>query len=218
MISDPEFYTITDPQLVKYCRSYSSRPQLFLDEVAHTTKEKVGMEIMLSGTYLGQFIKMMSSILRPQNILEIGTFTGYGALCLLEGADSNSTIYTIEKSLEHAKIAKDHFEAYDKSNQITLCAGDASEIIADLDIEWDLVFIDAAKKQYSTYYDLIFPNLKSGGVILADNVLWKGKVGHPQNDNLGLGLDAFNKKVYEDARVDNIILPIDDGVHFIIKK
>ena len=124
----------------------------------------------------------------------------------------------MEKSEEYFQLSKENFDAVPHKENIVQKLGDAAELISELDEELDLVFIDAAKRQYSHYFDLIFPKLKTGGVILADNVLWKGKVVSENNDSLGEGLDVFNKKIAADDRVDNIILPIDDGVNFIVKK
>lgn len=211
-----DFPYITDPAIQDYCVAYSSKPS-FISESLETSTEETGWYIMASGQYLGKFLQMMSMVIRPKTILEIGTFTGYGTLCLREGLTPDGTIYTIEKDDAYYQLSKKNLAAAGSEN-IKQLHGDAAEIISKLDVELDLVFIDAAKRQYSKYFDLIFPKLRKGGVILADNVLWKGKVGHPDNDKLGLGLDAFNKKVFADDRVENIIVPIDDGVNFIVKR
>ncbi len=212
-----EFPHITDPVLQAYCEEHSSKPA-FITEALESATEATGQYIMASGQYLGKYLQMMSMIIRPKVILEIGTFTGYGALCLREGLAKDGIIYTIEKDPKHYELAQTVFSEAPESGHIKHLLGDAGDIIADLEVELDLVFVDAAKRQYSKYFDLLFPKLRKGGVILADNVLWKGKVGHPDNDKLGQGLDAFNKKIIADDRVENIILPIDDGVNFIIKK
>lgn len=207
---------ITDPHIISYCKAYSSRPPLGLDEV-ETGTVSTGKMKMLSGQYLGQYLKMMSMILQPDSVLEIGTFTGYGALCLMEGLAPGGKVMTIESDAGNARIAEQHLSASIASQRVVLKRGDALEVLEGLDEEWDLVFIDAAKRQYIKYYEIVLPQLRRGGVILADNVLWKGKVGRPDNDKLGLGLDAFNQYVFKDERVDNIIIPIDDGVNFIVK-
>lgn len=212
-----EFPHITDPAIQTYCIEHSSKPS-FITEAVESATEGTGQYGMASGKYLGKFLQMMSMVIQPKTILEIGTFTGYGALCLKEGLADNGIIYTIEKDPERYKLAQQIIKEAPNSENIKTLLGDAAEIISDLDVVLDLVFIDAAKRQYSKYFDLIFPKLRTGGAILADNVLWKGKVGHPDNDKLGQGLDAFNKKIKADDRVENIILPIDDGVNFIIKK
>ena len=207
---------ITDPHIVAYCKAHSTRPPLELDVVEAGT-ESTGKMKMLSGTYLGQYLKMMSIILNPKSILEVGTFTGYGARCLMEGLAPDGRITTIESDAGNAALAENHLANHIRSGKVILRIGDALDLIEGMDETWDLVFIDAAKRQYIKYYEMVLPKLRKGGVILADNVLWKGKVGRADNDKLGQGLEAFNKHVYEDERVDNIVLPIDDGVNFIVK-
>ena len=163
---------------------------------------------MLSGQFLGQYLRMMSMVLRPKKILEVGTFTGYGTICLREGLAAEGKIVTIEKDPSHAEVAKKHFADSTFLN-IEILVGDAYEILDTLTDNWDLVFIDAAKRQYVKYYEKILPQLNKGGVILADNVLWKGIVATDDMDKLGQGLHAFNQHVFQDSRVDNMILPID---------
>ncbi len=213
----PEFPHITDPLLQAYCREHSSGLPYISDQI-ETSSQNTGQYKMASGQYLGKFLQLMAQVIRPRRILELGTFTGYGTLCLREGLQKDGLIYTLEKSEEYFQLSKENFDAVPHKENIVQKLGDAAELISELDEELDLVFIDAAKRQYSHYFDLIFPKLKTGGVILADNVLWKGKVVSENNDSLGEGLDAFNKKIAADDRVDNILLPIDDGVNFIVKK
>ena len=208
---------ITDPQIHDYCLAHSSQPPAGLRKITEATKV-TGKTIMLSGEYLGQYLRMMSMILKPKYVLEFGTFTGYGALCLIEGLQEGGQIYTLEKDPTHAKMAAQHFHDFGATDQITLLTGDAMEAIAEINHPWDLVFIDAAKRQYIKYYEYVLPLMPSGGVILADNVLWKGIVATDNLDKLGEGLHAFNEHVFQDDRVENMILPIDDGVHFIVKK
>ena len=210
-----DFPAITSSEVKKYCTQYSSSVPSYFNDIANKTKEEVGREVMLTGPFLGQFLKMMVQLIKPKLVLEIGTFTGYGALSLMEGLSVGAQIHTLEFDEQHSKIAQDHFEAQGKSERITIHLGPALETLNTLKKSWDLVFIDAAKREYGDYFDLILPHMKSGSIILADNVLWKGKVGQPNNDNLGKALDAFNQKIYQDDRVENIILPIDDGINFI---
>lgn len=212
-----EIPLITDPAIKAYCQRYSKTPPastLALSDDA----QKTGRPIMMSGPFLGQFLKMFSILMRPSRILELGTFTGYGTRCLLEGLSPTGKIYTIDNSDEWDDYAKNAFEGSGREHNIIPLKGDATTLIETIDEEWDLVFIDAAKRQYSTYFDQVIPRLKKGGVILADNVLWKGLVASDQNDKLGEGLDQFNKKVFVDERVENILIPIDDGINFIIKR
>lgn len=212
-----DFPHITDPLIQAYCMEHSSRPD-FISASMETVTQDTGRYIMASGQYLGKFLQLMSTIIRPRRILEVGTFTGYGTLCLREGLQKDGLIYTLEKDETYYKLSEKNFGSVPNKDNIIQKLGDAAELILDLDEEFDLVFIDAAKRQYSNYFDLIFPKLRTGGIILADNVLWKGKVVSAENDKLGEGLDAFNKKINADNRVDNILLPLDDGVNFIVKK
>ena len=206
---------ITDPDIQAYCNKYSTSVPEYIQHLGRLT-EPIGNTQMLSGNFLGQFLSIISLMLAPKNILEVGSFTGYGALCLQRGLQPDGQIITLEKNKE-LKGFYLQVEGPDFSN-IHQMIGDAAEIIDGLNQTFDLVFIDAAKRQYISYYDLILPKLRKGGVILADNVLWKGKVVTDFNDNLGEGLDAFNQHVFKDERVENIILPIDDGVNLIFKK
>ena len=210
------FPHITDPVLREYCVKYSSQPNTLFKE-ARESSEATGKIKLISDHFLGQYLRMMSKVLAPKNILEVGTFTGYGTLSLLEGIQPDGVIYTLEKSDEWLTYSKRNFAQSPKKHQIKQVMGDAAELISTIDLTWDLVFIDAAKKQYINNLELVLPKVRKGGVILADNVLWKGKVGHPDNDKLGTALDKFNKYVFEHESLENIILPIDDGLNFIIK-
>ena len=212
-----DFPDITSPTIQAYCDKYSTLPQGYIRTIISKT-EITGKSKMLSGEFLGQFLTMMSLLIRPKVILELGTFTGYGTLCLAQGLNTNGKIYTIEKNEEHYNLAAQHFTETSTNYEIINLLGDATTLIEQIDETIDLIFIDANKKQYLNQYELLLPKLKQGGVILADNILWKGKVGHPDNDKLGKSLDLFNQHVAADERVDNIILPIDDGVNFIIKR
>jgi len=212
-----DFPHITDPTIHAYCLEHSSKPEYITDTLEAATHD-TGRYIMASGQYLGKFLQLMSTVIRPRRILEVGTFTGYGTLCLRRGLTQDGLIYTLEKDEAYYELSKQNFSAIENASNIIIQQGDAAELITNLEETFDLVFIDAAKRQYGHYFDLIFSKLRTGGVILADNVLWKGKVVTDDNDKLGQGLDAFNKKIAEDPRVDNILLPIDDGVNFIVKK
>ena len=211
------FPYITDPVLQDYCVQHSTQPNTFFKEVRESS-EATGRIKLISDHFLGQYLRMMSKVLAPKNILEIGTFTGYGTLSLLEGIQPDGIVYTIEKSEDWLTYSKRNFAQSSKKHQIKQLIGDAAELITTIDLTWDLVFIDAAKRQYINYLDLVLPKVRKGGIILADNVLWKGKVGHPNNDKLGQGLDAFNKYVFQHESLENIILPIDDGLNFILKR
>lgn len=215
MSQSRNFPEITSESIKSYCHQWSSNPNSFLVELQQLSAS-IPKPQMISGQYLGQLLSIISKIKRPQNILEVGTFTGYGAISLLQGLNDNGQLITIEKNLEVAAVAEDTFKRLN-DHRIKLLKGDATELIPTLDLEFDLVFIDAAKKKYIKHFDLLLPKLKRGSVVIADNVLWKGMVGHPEVDALGEALDAFNQYIYNHPEVENILVPIDDGINIIFK-
>jgi predicted O-methyltransferase YrrM len=174
---------------------------------------------MLSGHLQGQFLTMISKMLRPNRILEIGTFTGYSAICLAEGLTETGRLTTIEVNEERETLARGFLEQSPRSSQIDFIIGNAADVILTLTDTFDLVFIDADKARCSFYYDLIFNKTRIGGVIIADNVLWSGKVvdnsKKPDKDTQAL-LD-FNSKIQNDPRVSNVLLPLRDGLMMITK-
>ena len=176
---------------------------------------------MLSGNIQGRLIKVLTSMLMPQNVLEIGTFTGYSALCMAEGAPDTSKIVTIEIDDEMESFIKKYFQESEYGHKIELKIGDALELMHDYeDNYFDLIFIDANKRDYCEYYDVAFEKLRKGGVILADNTLWNGKVIDQkyQNDDQTKGVLNFNNQIKEDTRIEKVILPIRDGLTIIRKK
>lgn len=205
---------ITSSNIREYCESHTSKPSNQLNMLYEDSKKTLKLK-MLSGPFLGRFLSMISKIYQPETVLEIGTFTGYGSLCLAEGLLESGTLITIEKNPELEKISRPYFSGHNK--KIITKIGDAAKIIPNLNYTFDLVFIDAAKRQYIKYYELILPKMRAGGIILADNVLWKGLVVNKNIDKMGQGLVEFNKHVNNDKRVENIIIPIDDGIHMIRK-
>lgn len=195
--------------------------------IDHTTEESEQLKVldrnthlktlkprMLSGNYQGRFLSMISKLIRPHNILEIGTFTGYSALCLAEGLRKNGNLITIDCNEETNVIATEAFKSSHFSNQIIQLTGNAISLIAGLNYTFDLVFIDADKENYLNYYSLCFDKLNEGGVILADNVLWSGKVvdKNSVSDKKTKALIDFCNHVQNDSRVENILLPIRDGI------
>jgi predicted O-methyltransferase YrrM len=176
---------------------------------------------MLSGHLQGRFLAMISHLVRPKYILEIGTYTGYSALCLAEGMDTNGKLITIDVNPELEDLVNHYIESAGYKNKIQMIIGDAYQIIRTLPQSFDLVFIDADKSSYAKYFDLVIDKLNPGGVILADNVLWSGKVIDNQSlekDKDTQLIDAFNKKVQLDPRVETVLLPIRDGITLIRKK
>jgi predicted O-methyltransferase YrrM len=190
-----------------------------LKEINRDTHLHVLNPRMLSGHFQGRVLAMFSRMIRPKNILEIGTYTGYATLCLAEGLDSNGKITTIDINNELSERVKNNFQKSAYVEQIIYIKGDAKQIIPDLEETWDLVFIDADKENYVSYYDMIVDKVSSGGFIIADNVLWSGKVvERDQSDKKTRELKTFNNRVHTDNRVENVLLPIRDGLMLLRKK
>ncbi len=203
-----------------YINTHSQEEPELLKALNRETHLKVLMPAMLSGAYQGRVLSMISKLLAPQSILEIGTYTGYSALCLAEGLADDGLIHTIDKNEELTDLQNRYFEKSGYRRQIKQYAGDALQIIPDLDISFDLVFIDADKEDYTTYFNLVIDKLSSGGVILSDNVLWYGKVTEKvdENDLATKALVAYNDMLKKDSRVESIMLPIRDGLTISRKK
>ena len=173
---------------------------------------------MLSGHFQGRVLSMLSKIINPKHILEIGTYTGYATLCLAEGLQENGIIYTIDNNEELYDFQKKYFENSQYKSQIKQHLGNALDIIETLNTTYDLVFIDADKENYINYYNLIVPKMNKNGVILTDNVLWSGKVVDPQPDKDTRAILEFNRKVQADPRVENLLLSLRDGIMMMYKK
>ena len=196
----------------KYCQDHSTAPSQELLALERETHLKTLAPQMLSGPLQGRFLAMISHILQPETILEIGTFTGYGAHCLAEGLLSNGQLHTIEGNRELAYIIEKHLELADIQDRVHLHIGDAKEVIPNISATFDLVFMDANKREYGLYFDLVADRIRPGGLLLADNVLWSGKVVKGEKDKDTQMIDAFNKKVLADERFENLILPLRDGL------
>lgn len=176
---------------------------------------------MLSGHFQGRILKMLVRMIQPQRVLEIGTFVGYSALCMAEGLPKGGHVDTIEIDDELEEFIREQLAKSPFEERITLHIGDALEVIPQLDTTFDLVFIDADKRLYRDYYELVLPRLKSGGFILADNTLWDGKVliDKPEsNDYQTIAIKAFNDFIATDNRIEKVILPLRDGLTLIMKK
>ncbi len=190
-----------------------------LKELDRETYLKTLYPRMLSGHWQGKVLTMISKMARPGSILEIGTFTGYSAICLAKGLAPGGQLITIEVEDELEGFAKRYFKKAGLEKRITQIIGDAVEVIGKLDHQFDLVFIDADKRQYCDYYRLVFDKVSSGGYIIADNTLWGGKVINPpaENDVQAKGIVAFNELIRKDKRVEKVILPVRDGITIIRK-
>ncbi len=210
-----------DPELDQYVHRHSEAESDLLNDLNRETYLKVLQPRMLSGHVQGRILSMYSKLIRPERILEIGTYTGYSAICLAEGLTDGGTLDTIEKNEELLPIINRYVERAGLSDKIKLHIGNALPIIESMDATFDLVFIDADKTNYLNYYEAVFPKMKSGGCIIADNALWSGKVldeKELKNDPDTRVLDEFNKAVTADKRVDNVLLPVRDGLMVVIKK
>ena len=203
----------------KYATSFSEPTDSLLQEIEQFTLNNHAHANMLSGPLQGKVLEMLSKLIRPKHILEIGTFTGYSALCLAKGLQPGGALHTIELREEDATIAQNYFAKSLHKDQIILHRGNALEVIPTLDYTWDLVFIDADKPNYQLYYDLVFDKVSLGGFILADNVLYDGEVVLPAEEQSknARAIHLFNEKVREDKRVEHVLLPLRDGIMIVRK-
>ncbi|MBV5311660.1 MAG: O-methyltransferase [Prolixibacteraceae bacterium] len=211
---------MTDQVLLdQYITDHISPEEDYLHELDRETHLKVLRSRMLSGHLQGQILSMISCMIKPRCILEIGTFTGYSALCLAKGLAEGGLLHTIEIDDELESIAQKYFLKSGMADRIIQHIGDAREIIPTIDQPFDLVFIDADKREYCEYYNLVFNRVAVGGYILADNILWDGKVVDPDatNEEQTRGILDFNELVQNDPRVKNVILPIRDGIMVVEK-
>lgn len=211
-------YEIISTLAENYIQQHTSPEDELLRKINKETIENHPHAHMLSGHIQGKFLSFISQIVQPKYILEIGTFTGYSALCLLKGLSADGELHTIEIRQEDAGTALKNFKEADNNNLITLHVGNAKEIIPGLPYFWDLVFIDADKVSYIDYYELVLPRLSEKGVIIADNVLFHGQVlDDPIKGKSALAIDEFNRHVTNDSRVEQVMLSLRDGL-LLIKK
>ena len=188
-----------------------------LQELARETHLKILQPRMLSGAYQGRLLALLSKLIAPKHILEIGTYTSYSALCLAEGLQADGQIDTIDINEELTDMQRKYFDVSGYGKHIVQHLGNAAEIIPAIEGTFDFVFIDAYKEQYPLYFDLIVDRVRSGGLIIADNVLWSGKVLEPATDEATESLQSFNKKVAKDSRVETVILAVRDGLTLLRK-
>ena len=209
---------IVNPLAQQYVERYTSPDDALLQQVLAETERSHPHAHMISGHLQGQFLQMVSCMVQPQRILEIGTFTGYSALCLAKGLQKEGQLHTIELRKEDAATAKSYFDRSSYSANIILHIGEALPIIDRLDQTWDLVFIDADKVSYSHYFNHVLPKVRKGGFILADNVLFHGQVLEEEiKGKSALAIQAFNDIVLQSTEVEKVMLPLRDGLYLIRK-
>ncbi|HAB32354.1 MAG TPA: methyltransferase [Cryomorphaceae bacterium] len=201
------------PAIDQYAGVHTEAPSHTLAALERETWQEVLMPRMLSGHQQGRFLSLISHLLRPSYVLEIGTYTGYSALCMAEGLAPEGHIHTLDINAELKPRIERFMQKAGMKDRITLHIGDALDIIPTLQAPWDLVFIDADKENYCTYFDLVVDTVRPGGLIIADNVLWSGKVVDPKHqDHETAGLRAYNEKIAADPRVAHQLLPFRDGL------
>lgn len=203
-----------EQDIINYCKEFSSEEDNILAELARETKYKILMPRMMSGHLVGTFLEFISKIKQPQHILEIGTYTGYSAICLAKGLKKSGSLHTIEINPELKKIASKYFQKAKLAEKIHLHIGNGLDIIPTLNLKFDIVFIDADKKNYCSYYELALKKINRGGYIVIDNVLWSGKVisKAKENDFETREIQKLNTMIKNDTRVHNVLLPLRDGL------
>jgi len=210
---------LINPLVEAYAEKFTSPEDEVLKQIADQTYQNHPQSNMLSGHWQGKFLELLSHLLRPSRILEIGTFMGYSAICLAKGLLNDGRLHTIELRKEEADLALQNFHNAKATDKIILHQGNALEIIPTIRESWDLVFIDADKVNYINYYELVLPLLKKGGFILADNMLFHGEVlADPVKGKNAIAIHAFNEHVNNDDRVEQVLITIRDGLMLIRKK
>jgi len=207
-----------EEKLLQYCLQHSTSEGPLLQALERETNFRTLNPQMLSGPLQGMLLKMFCRMIRPQRVLEIGTFTGYSALCMAQALPEGGRLHTIESDDELAPIIQNYLRKSGLEDRVVLHIGDAAEILPTLEGPFDLVFLDAGKLDYARHYALVFPKLRPGGFLVADNVLWSGKVVDESPDATALALHAFNTMIQEDPQVENLLLPLRDGLLLVQKK
>lgn len=211
-------FDLVSDKIEQYIEEHTSPVSEALDALERRTFKDVLMPRMLSGKVQGKFLSIISKMMRPQYILEIGTYTGYSAICLAEGLQEGGQLITIDINEEREDLVLDAIASAGMEDKILHKIGFAADIIPDLPQTFDIVFIDADKVNYSLYFDLVIDKVRPGGIILADNVLWSGKIVQDKKDKDTEALKLFNQKVQQDSKVENVILSVRDGITLMYKK
>lgn len=206
-----------DEAILSYATAHAQPEDPVLQALAAYTTENIHLPNMLSGHLQGRFLALISRLVAPNRILEIGTYTGYSAICLAEGLAPSGHLHTIDVNADLAPLANEYFGKAGIADRVTMHIGNARNIIPTLTDTFDLVFIDADKAWYSHYFDLVIDKVRKGGLIIADNVLWSGRVLAEEKDKRTAALDAYNKKIRDDERVTAYLLPLRDGLNIAQK-
>ncbi len=201
-----------EPALEKYAETFTDPEPEYLKELAEETRANVELPQMLSGHLQGRFLSMISKLLRPKLVIDIGTFTGYSAMCMAEGLADGGVVHTIDINERLAPMVDRFLRKAKLNDRVHQHLAPAAEVIPSIQGEVDLVFIDADKGNYSNYFDLVIDRVRSGGIIIADNVLWSGRVLEKEQDDETRALAAYTQKVNSDPRVENLLLPLRDGL------
>ena len=208
----PQIMEFLPEQIEEYAINHTEKEPQLLAELNRETWANVMIPRMLSGHLQGRVLSMFSKLVSPKNILEIGTYTGYSALCLAEGLKPSGNLHTLDINEEYTAVAKRYFNKSAYSNNIKQHIGQALDIIPNLDCKFQLAFIDADKENYANYFDAIIDKMDVGGLIIADNVLWSGKVTSNEMDEETQALDNYNKKIVTSDRVETVLFPVRDGL------
>lgn len=214
---DKSIVQITDPKIDKYSEDHTTPESEDIQNLISSSDQELQYIDMLSGRVVGQLLKMIVKISGAKRVLEIGTFTGYSAVMMAEALPDDGEVVTLEMNLKYQKIAQNHFDNSNAGNKVKMIKGNAQSILKELSETFDLVYLDGDKLRYSYYFEQVMPLLNSGGLIIADNVLWDGTVLDPK-DKKAEAIAAFNKMVAADDRVEQVLLPVRDGVNVIRKK
>lgn len=213
-------FHITTPQINEYAERMTTPESEVLAQLNRQTNLKVALPIMLSGHLQGSVLKMISQMVKPKMILEIGTYTGYSAICLADGLQENGILHTIDVNAELEDFCRSFWESANLASKVIAHIGEASRIIPEIKEMFDLVFIDADKTNYCRYFDLVIEKVKPGGWIIADNVLYDAEVVLPYTEQSknARAIDEYNKKVFADERVEQVLLPVRDGLNIARKR
>jgi len=209
---------LTDSVIEHYCELHTTTENNVLKQLVRETNLKMMMPHMLSGKILGRFLTMLVELIQPEKVLELGTFTGYSSICLAQGLSKNGLLVTVDINPEIEDLARKYFKLSGLEDKIHFVIGDALKVVPNLNMKFDMVFIDADKERLFDYYQQIMGKMESGGLIVVDNILWYGKVADPeQNDRVTRKIREFNEFVQNDIRVTNVSLPFCDGLMIIRK-